>query len=98
MRLLRDLTAALQNLHPRFKSGRRLHFSKEVSVVCERMHIALTAALTISAAGRGLDDACDQLRTLGSNLDRAPRRPFIQARNTIDCCSSRVALKAPKIR
>jgi hypothetical protein len=24
MRLLRDLAAALQNLHPRFKSGRRL--------------------------------------------------------------------------
>jgi hypothetical protein len=44
----------LQNLHPRFKSGRRLQFLSQIRVPCESAHIALTVALTILQPNRPL--------------------------------------------
>jgi hypothetical protein len=36
----------LQNLHPRFKSGRRLQIPSIIRTSCEETHTALTVALT----------------------------------------------------
>src|ERR1700686_1054657 len=37
----------LQNLHPRFKSGRRLQIHSQIRVACDAMHRVLTVVLTI---------------------------------------------------
>jgi hypothetical protein len=85
---------ALQNLHPRFKSGRRLQFPSQIRVACDAMHRVLTVVLTIccltgvSVELRG-GQASPHLRLRGTNrlkqdfaLKRIPRRMSLAPRRT----------------